>query len=161
MNRRNLQMLLVTFALAGLAVPFFASRVTNEKDRPPRPRIDITELQPGSFIEVKLQTSRVFVLRNFDNQIHVYTVPFWSGAYWLPEFDWVHPAIACANFGPDNTNGILTKGGAFRCRLPRYGEFFSREHSWSFSGENLGYRTADMKIADYEIDENAVFLAHW
>jgi len=164
MRRRRLQITAVIVGLAFIgvaAVLLFSSRDRVGTERPDRPRIDIAALLPGNFIEQKLDVARVFVLRDLDGQIYVFTVPFWDGAYWLPEFDWSHPAIACADFGPDTTEGELTEDGAFRCRLPHYGEFFRREHSWSYSGENLGYRTADMKIAEHEIDRNIVLLPHW
>jgi len=164
MSRHKLQRPVVIAGLASLiaaSVFFFSAPGPHQKDRPVSPRIDIATLRPGSFIEQELETSRVFVLRDFDSRIYVFTVPFWDGAYWLPQFDWSHPAIACADFGPDTTEGKMTEGGAFRCRLPHYGEFFRREHSWSYSGENLGYRTADMKIAEHEVDQNFILLPHW
>jgi hypothetical protein len=143
----------------GVVVGFFLStRTANEGIQSGFPRIDISALQPGSFIEEKLPSSRIFVVREFNNKLHVFTVPHWSDAYWLPEFDWAHPAVACANFGPENSDGVLVEDGIFRCEFPDYGEFFRREHSWSYSGENLGYRTADLKIADYEIDQDTVIL---
>ena len=164
MRRHNLQTAAVIVGLTLFVVAaglLFSSLARDGTERPERPRIDITALQPGYFIEQKLEVSRVFVLRDLDGQIHVFTVPFWDGAYWLPEFDWSLPAIACADFGPDTTEGKLIEDGAFRCRLPHYGEFFRREHSWSYSGENLGYRTADMKIAEHEVEQNVVLLPHW
>ena len=152
---------LILVVLGAVAGFFLFSETANESTQSGSPRIDISGLQPGSFIEEKLTSSRVFVVRELNNELHVFTVPYWSEAYWLPEFDWAHPTVACADFGPDNSDGVLVEDGAFRCKLPDYGEFFRREHSWSYSGENLGYRTADMKVADYELDQDTVILSHW
>jgi len=161
MNRGNLQKLILIFGLGGLVVaitPFILSLVPAKKPQLAHPQIDISELRPGSFIEERLQSSRVFILLDFDAQIHAYVVPYRD---WLPEFDWSRPAIPCASFGPDNTDGKLDEDGAFRCWLPDYGEFFRREHSWSYAGRNLGYRTADMRNTNIEIDQNMVVLLEW
>jgi hypothetical protein len=161
MKRRYWSTLIFWICLVGLvaASGFYVLMLDrNEKPQASHPVIDISMLLPGSFIEEKLQSSRVFILRDFDAQIVVFVVPFRDGAYWLPEFDWTRPAIPCASFGPDNTDGELDVDGAFRCRLPDYGEFFRREHSWSYAGKNLGYRTADMKIARHEISHDKIVL---
>jgi hypothetical protein len=164
MNRVNLQKLVLIFGLAGLVVviaSFILSLAPARKPQFSHPRIDISELRPGSFIEERLESSRVFILLDFDGQIHAYVVPYRDGAYWLPEFDWSRPAIPCASFGPDNTEGKLDKEGVFRCWLPDYGEFFRREHSWSYTGRKLGYRTADMRATNIEIDQDMVVLLEW
>lgn len=164
MNRRNLQKLVVVIGLAGLAAAlalFDFSRGPGEGTQPTHLQVDISELRPGSFIEEQLESSQVFILRDFDSQLHVYVVPFRDGVYWLPEFDWSRPAVPCASFGPDNTDGKLDEEGAFRCWLPDYGEFFRREHSWSYAGKNLGYRTADMKIPNFEVNKDTIVLLEW
>jgi len=164
MNRHNLQKVILVFGLAGLVwaiAPFILSLAPSKNPQLAHPQFDISKLRPGSFVEEKLQSSRVFILRDFDNQIHAYVVPYRDGAYWLPEFDWSRPAVPCASFGPDNNDGELVEDGAFRCWLPDYGEFFRREHSWSYAGRNLGYRTEDMKIANYEIEQDMIVLLEW
>jgi len=140
---------------------FLATTLETGKDRSGRPGVTLADLKTGSFIEVELQSTRVFVLRDFDDQVYVFSVPFSDTAYWLPEFDWSHPAVPCAQFEPDNKNGLLVEDGMFRCVLPDNGEFFRREHSWSYAGKNQGYHTADMKIADYEMTEDSILLSPW
>ena len=81
MSRHNLQKQVVISGLALLTVAlvlFLSSPGFHEKDRPASPRIDIATLRAGSFIEERLETSRVFVLRDFDGRIHVFAVPFWD-----------------------------------------------------------------------------------
>jgi hypothetical protein len=150
--------------LIGIAIAtasYFMTSIGEKKSKQIRPTIKLADLKTGSFVEVELPTARVFVLRDFDDQVRVFSVPYRDGAYWLPEFDWSHPAVPCAEFGPDNKNGLLIEDGAFRCRLPDQGEFFRYEHSWAYSGRNLGYRTADMKIANFEITDESIFLSQW
>jgi hypothetical protein len=164
MKHRSLKLIL---AISGLIVagvvlaPQLLTLMETRNAGSTRPSVVLSDLRTGFYVEVELPSSRVFVLRDFDDQIYVFSVPYSDTAYWLPEFDWSHPAIPCAEFAPDNKNGMLVVGGKFRCRLPDHGEFFRREHSWSYSGKNLGYRTVDLKIADHEITEDSVLLSRW
>lgn len=121
-------------------------------------RIDTNDLGAGSYVETVRASARVFVIRDFDGALYVFGVPYWDGAYWLPEFDWSRPARPCAIFGPDNVDGRLVEGGMFRCREPEPGEFFRREHSWTYSGENQGYHTVDMKQADFRMEGTILVL---
>jgi hypothetical protein len=163
-GRRIVAMTVLVAGLIGVVIvvaPNIATLIADRGSEPTQPRIDLDELATGSYVEIVLPTSHIFVLRDFDDQVHVFTVPFSDTAYWLPEFDWTHPAIPCAEFGPDNKDGKLIEDGKFRCRQPDHGEFFRYEHSWSYSGENLGYRTADLKEAKYELVGNTVLLKAW
>ena len=151
-------------ALIGAAVvlaPSLSTMFENASDNPEPPTVSLDDLVTGSFVEVELRSSRVFVLRDFDDQVYVFSVPYSDTAYWLPEFDWSHPAVPCARFEPDNKDGMLIPDGKFRCVLPDQGEFFRYEHSWSYSGKNQGYRTSDMKLADHEMTEDSVVLLRW
>lgn len=161
MSRRiALALAAVMAVIALLAALFMEFPGLTSRDRPVAAplRIDISAIRAGTFVERARRSSRVFVLRDFADQLHVFTVPFSDGAYWLPEFDWQHPGVPCADFGPDSKDGALVEGGGFRCRLPDHGEFFRYEHSWAYDGRNLGYRTADMKIAQYDIDRDVIIL---
>lgn len=164
MNSRKLQ---ATFLVAGIvaagiaAISYVSTQIEKENVGPTRASVNLASLKTGSFVEIELPAVRVFVLRDFDELVYVFSVPYSDTAYWLPEFDWSRPAVACADFAPDNKDGMLIEDGKFRCRLPDLGEFFRREYAWSYSGKNLGYRTADMKIADYEISGEFVLLSQW
>jgi len=163
-NSRKLRasLLLIGLLVVGIAVtPFLKSFIETRKASDEQPTVRLADLKTGSFVEVKLPSSRAFVLRDFDDKVYVFSVPYSDTAYWLPEFDWSHPAVPCAEFGPDNKDGMLVKDGAFRCRLPDHGEFFRYEHSWAYSGRNLGYRTADLKVADYEMTDESILLMRW
>lgn len=164
MTNRKLVGVIIAAALIGAAVvltPFLSTMIKNASDEPERPTVSLNGLRTGSFVEIELKGSRVFVLRDFDNQVYVFSVPYSDTAYWLPEFDWSHPAVPCARFEPDNKDGMLIPDGKFRCVVPEQGEFFRYEHSWSYSGKNQGYRTSDMKIADHEMTEDSVVLSRW
>lgn len=164
MTRRRVRVTLLVIGLvvAGIALsPYLSTLIETDDAGSTRPSVVLSELKTGSYVEVELPAARVFVLRDFDGQVYVFSVPYSDTAYWLPEFDWSHPAIPCAEFAPDNKDGMLVEEGRFRCRLPDHGEFFRREHSWSYSGKNLGFRTADLKIADHEMTEDSVFLSRW
>ena len=161
MNRRTVQRLIMFLsfvAIISVVAIYYPDVIFKDEVPATHNRVDVSKLQPGSFVEVKRDSSHVFVLRDFAGAIHIFTIPFWDGAYWLPEFDWTHPAVPCAIFGPDNNDGTLVIDGRFRCREPDHGEFFRREHSWTYAGENKGYRTVDLKTAKHEIDENVVVL---
>lgn len=164
MSRRNAgaTILIIAVIAAGYVVaPRLAAFLNAPDEVRTAPTVRLADLAIGSFVEVELPASRVFVLRDFDELVYVFSVPYSDTAYWLPEFDWSHPAIPCARFEPDNKDGVLIPDGRFRCLLPDHGEFFRYEHSWSYSGENQGYRTSDMKVADHQMTEDAVVLTRW
>lgn len=163
MNRKLPGAILAAALIAAVVVyaPLIFKKFATANDEPGQPTISLADLATGSFIEVELRSSRVFVLRDFDNEIYVFSVPYSDSAYWLPEFDWSHPAVPCAQFEPDNKEDMLIPGGKFRCVLPDHGEFFRYEHSWSYSGDNHGYRTSDMKVADHEITDDSIVLLRW
>jgi len=152
---------IVLIGLGVALVPFLATRPERTNDAPEQEVIRLADLKTGSFVEVEMPSSRVFVLRDFDNEVYVFSVPYSDTAYWLPEFDWSHPAVPCARFEPDNKDGMLVPDGKFRCVLPDHGEFFRYEHSWSYSGENQGYRTSDMKVAIYDRTVDFIVLTRW
>lgn len=164
MNSRRLQIALMMAGLVAIgiaSIPYVSMLIEKKNAEPTRPSVNLADLKTGSFVEVELPSARVFVLRHFDDMVYVFSVPYSDTAYWLPQFDWSHPSMACADFAPDNEDGMLVKDGKFRCRLPDMGEFFRREYAWSYSGKNLGYHTADMKIADHEVIADTVLLSHW
>ena len=154
-------LVIAAIAIGFVSWPRLADFLDSQDDAGKAPTIPLADLVTGSYVEIELASSRVFVLRDFDEQVYVFSVPYSDAAYWLPEFDWSHPAVPCAQFEPDNKDGLLIPDGKFRCVLPDYGEFFRYEHSWSYSGENQGYRTSDMKVADHEMTEDAVLLTRW
>jgi hypothetical protein len=161
MISRRIRTALLWFGLICVVVaaaPYLTNFVENRNGESMPPMVKLADLKTGSFVEIVLPASRAFVLRDFDDQVHVFSVPYSDTAYWLPEFDWSHPAIPCAEFSPDNKEGMLIKDGAFRCRQPDHGEFFRYEHSWAYSGRNLGYRTSDLKIPDFELTDDAIVL---
>lgn len=162
MSSREVKFVLLVLVLIGAGVataPYLSTLLETTNDAESSPEVKLADLKAGSFVEIKFPASRVFVLRDYDEQVYVFTVPFSDSAYWLPEFDWSHPAVPCAEFGPDNKEGVLVRDGAFRCRRPDQGEFFRYEHSWSYSGRNLGYRTADMRVADFEEIDGSVLIS--
>ena len=161
MDRRRIEAVLLALVLIGvgiLSAPYLSTLIETKNAGDARPEVNLEGLETGSFVEVELAASRVFILRDFDDQVHVFSIPYGDSVYWLPEFDWSHPAVPCAEFGPDNKDGMLVRDGAFRCRRPDQSEFFRYEHSWSYSGRNLGYRTADLRIANYEMTADSVLL---
>lgn len=159
---RNVKVVLIVFALIGFAfLAMWLMEKLAANDTPVQPSVRLADLKTGTFVELELPASRVFVLRDFDNQLRIFSVPFSDSAYWLPEFDWAHPAIPCADFAPDNKDGMLLPDGQFRCRKPDQGEFFRREHAWSYDGKNLGYRTSDLKVPAYEVTEEALLITNW
>jgi hypothetical protein len=164
MISRKMVTTLLSIGLVGAVIvsaPYWLPLAKFHSDKSLRPEVALADLKTASYVEVELETSRVFVLRDFDDQVYVFSVPYSNTAYWLPEFDWSHPAIPCAQVEPDHKNGMLVEDGRFRCVLPDYGEFFRREHSWSYSGKNQGYRTADMKIAKHELTDESILLSPW
>ena len=86
MHRRVLKVAVLGFALVGLGlatVPFFGSLKPSIRANSYVAKIDVRAIKPGEFVEVDYYFWRVFALREYDGDFHVFFVPYARGFYWL------------------------------------------------------------------------------
>lgn len=150
------------FALGALTIPFFGSlSPTNQSVENAEQlgfTVDLDEIAPGTFIEKGSEYNRYFVLRDFDGEVHLFTVPHRRKMYWIAEFYWSQPVMPCERFGPDAVGKDLIEGGMIRCHDPDMSDWFRRESVWDYSGKNMGERTEDMPEAQFEINGSLLVI---
>ena len=56
----------------------------------------------------------------------------------MPEINWWRLGGRCKDFGPDNVDGRLVKGGQFRCRDTPMPEWFGPHWRWTLHGQYAG-----------------------
>jgi len=120
--------------------------------------VDLEDLKAGTFLEKGSEYYRYFVIRDFEEQVKVYAVPYHEGKYWIADLRWDRPFLPCEDFGPDVDGNRLIEGGAFRCRDESMSDWWRKETVWDYSGKSRGVRSGNMPEARYEIRNRILFI---
>ena len=118
MFRTTLILSVVFFALVGavlISYPFIQSLNPNEKQVNELPRIDISRLESGRFVEAKGPRYSAFVLKMETGELRVFFVPIFEDKYKMPEPTWNRSIGSCQKFGPESDGDKLIPEGKFRC----------------------------------------------
>ena len=155
MKRRALSIAVLVMAVIGVgfvAVPFFGSLAPSERAESLVASINVRDMEPGTFTEADYHWWRVFALRDYDGELHVFAVPYRDGQYWLPDPNWDRPFYPCDEFGPDNDQGRLLEDGLFRCQANMY-EWIteSADFTWTYSGSNQGEFIEHMRAPEFSL----------
>ena len=165
MNRKILKIAIFAmtlFAVGAISIPFFGSLGPNSRSIDNAGElgiaIDLDELSPGTYAEKASEYSRYFVLRDFDGEVYVYFVRYYSNAYYIADISWDRPFKPCVDFGPDASGNQLLEGGKIRCRDAKMSDWSQRELVWDYAGKSMGERTGDMPQAEYEIRDGMLMI---
>jgi hypothetical protein len=161
MNRRRILIigvwLVLGLGLCSVVVPFGASLAPAEGADLKLPHIDVSSLRPGQygFYSTKrslwFEAESIFVLRDPDGALHVFTVPTKEGAVVLPDIHWWARGALCKSFGPTPSGGIVTSDTVLSCHDPNLPEWQKSEDRWALSGRNLGRYTDDLPTTKYAV----------
>lgn len=166
MNKKALKIALIAMsliALGALTVPFIGSLSSTSKSVENAAQlgvaIELDELAPGTYIEKASEYSRYIALRDFDGEVYVYMVRYYSDAYRIADIYWDRPSMRCVLFGPDASGNRLVEGGKIRCHDSEMSDWSRRESVWDYSGKSMGERTEDMPEAEYEVREGMLMIS--
>ena len=149
-------------ALGALTVPFLGSLGPTSQSVENAAQlglaIELDELAPGTYLEKASEYSRYITLRDFDGEVYVFMVRYYSDAYWIAEFSWDRPFMGCVRFGPDASGNRLVEGGKIRCHDSEMSDWSRRESVWDYSGKSMGERSEDMPEAEYEVRDGMLMI---
>ncbi len=149
-------------AVAALTVPFFGSLSPTSQSVENAAQhgiaIELDELAPGTYVEKASEYSRYIALRDFDGEVYVYMVRYYSDAYRIADIYWDRPSTRCVRFGPDASGNRLVEGGRIRCHDSEMSDWSRRESVWEYSGRSMGERTEDMPETEYEVREGMLII---
>ena len=150
------------FALGAVAIPFIGSLGPSDQSVENAKQlgitIDLDELTAGTFLEKGSEYNRYIAVRDFDGEVHLFSVPHRREKYWIAEFSWSRPVMPCERFGPDAIGRNLVKGGMIRCHDAEMSDWSRTESVWDYSGKNMGERTEDMPEAQFEVNDHLLII---
>lgn len=143
-------------AAVAVSIPFIGSLAPTSPVTDSATRIDISQLTPGTYKEFGPEYRRYFVLRDFDGQVHLFSVRRWREGYALADVGWATANFVCADFGPDSSGDRLERHGSFRCRDEEMPEWYRANLVWDYSGRNRSESIEDMVQVDFEISGDSL-----
>ena len=156
MNKSILTLLLSIFILTGLAfsaVPFLSSFNPTEaaKDRA-KIRINLLNIERNKVKEIDWQGYKVFIVNNTNNK-SAYLMPFWDGAYRLPDPTWERAFVPCEKF-EINSSG-------FSCIDSKLHENWRKSARWDTNGKSKEENTwmPDLQLAPFIIKGNYLVIS--
>ena len=159
-------------------VPFFGSLKPSEKAEANRPRIDISDLNKGTFkivehskfgyLYVKHPKFGVlygdymwglFFYKDNNGAVHVWDVPILNGHVAMPDMRWWVPTFECKHFGPSLTDGLVDESLPIKCHDVVHDvdpdmAWWLEQWQWSINGKNLKGMVSDMNQATGIIEQD-------
>ncbi|WP_163834007.1 hypothetical protein [Spartinivicinus ruber] len=152
---------MVTFtsiiAVTGLMfarLPFIYSLKPNAKADAALPRIDVSDIKPGTYIFLphpiygELYSGyswSVMIYRKHDGTVKAWDLTTRNGAVGMPDLHWWRPFYDCKQFGPTVINGEVQENLPIQCHdadIPS--NWWANEWRWNISGKNLGKMMSDL-----------------
>lgn len=154
MNQRKiLTIATVAIALTGfifVATPFIVSMFPNEVAKSAaKVRITMSEVPANGALVADYQWYKAFVIRR--PELNVFLMPYFDGAYHLPDTTWERPIIPCENF-------IVSDEG-FSCEDPLLHESWNKQATWNLTGKNQGTWMPDLQTANFRIEGKYLVLS--
>ncbi len=159
MNRKKtltaIVVLLSMFGMAFVATPFFSSLQPSKKANSALPRVDVSNIEPGSFeiIDHPLYEDifngfgwGLIILRSAEGKFYFWDVPTKEGAVGMPDLLWVRPFYLCQMFGPTIENGIVDESKPIVCHdedLPS--KWWAERWRWDIRGKALDPMMEDLR----------------
>jgi hypothetical protein len=165
MNKRALTRAALACAILGLGfvtVPLLGSLGPGVRADASRPRIDISQLQPGQpelhdhplhgDLYAGFRWS-VLLLRHADGNLSAWDVPTRDGKVAMPDIHWWNPFYTCAKF---QLAASSSDGNAyFQCDDPGVpSDYWRQEWQWDESGKALGKSVDDMQTTVGSVEGN-------
>lgn len=127
------------------------------------PEVNASKLEPGEYTEVNFRRWKVFVLRKWNNEIKVYTVPFdyQKDFYMLPDWHWWRPTFRCKSFGPEIENNKLKKSGQFKCHDKDWYSQKPKSLMWDYDGITSGKYTDNMETPPYKLTNTHLVIGKY
>ena len=141
---------LVVLGLIAALIPFFASVGDGDDDRDiDRVNLLAPHIPEQGALEFWYRGDRVFVRGG--KTIQAFVVPYWDGAYHLPNPTWQKAVVPCQTFSYD--------ADGFACRDATLPAELAAEARWDGNGKSLGTWMPDLKPLAYGQDGPLIIFA--
>jgi hypothetical protein len=155
----------VLFSILGMvfvATPFVSSLQPSKKAEAALARVDISNIEPGSF---KIMDHPAYgelyngfewsliIFRATDGQFYFWDVPTKDGAVGMPDLFWVRPFYPCQMFGPTIENGFVDESMPIICHdseLPS--KWWAMRWRWDVRGKALDSMMEDLQVTRGIVD---------
>lgn len=153
--------LLLTGAIAA-SLPFIASLGPSDNAGTTLTRIDIADLEPGTFKSQDIPGlgtyySRVYILNDYSSNIRVYGVRLRDNKVQLPDYQWWSWGQTCADFGPEHEGKVLRPNGVIKCHDSDMREWY-RDWAWNYDGTSLSDQQLDMETPDWVLEGSKIVI---
>jgi hypothetical protein len=160
MTKKRL-LIIVTFIMFAigmtlLSVPFTSSLGLSEKSDALLERIDLTEIQRGTYTfakhpgyEAKLHNGyflSVLIYKKHNGDVKVWSIPTKNGNVGMPDVHWWKPVYECRNFGPTMIDGLADESNEIKCHdnSSEVGNWPDIWH-WDINGKNKINKYSDLQ----------------
>lgn len=154
MNRRKLLVSLTGLtALIGLAFVvkvLVGSMSLNEVARNnAKIRIELSRIPDVGALVVDYHWHKALVVKN--PELAIFLIPYWEGAYRLPDPTWESPFVACRDF--------IIGEAQFSCNDNKLSESWNQQAKWDFAGVNKGTWMPDLQKANFKVQGEYLILS--
>jgi len=153
-RRKVLVIATISLALGGLiisAIPFISSMGLSEATKNSlRVQIKISEIpNNGVLVADYRYYTKIFAVRS--PKLQIFQMPFWNGAYMLPDPTWERAFVPCRNFMINNTG--------FSCEDSSLHESLNRQATWDLSGKSNGTWMPDLETINFHNEGEYIVLS--
>ena len=158
--------LLILIGLFGAASPFVSSLTPSAKALADLPRIDISNIEPGTMVlpsSYKYEVGsrykyRILIYRNLAGEFKFWNVITKNGHVMMPDLKWWRPFYECKSFGPTKVGGSVDESQPIKCHDAGIEKYWAAQWQWDTNGKNLGNEVADMQTQQGTIEGNYFVL---
>ena len=142
--------LIAFVGMALVAIPFVGSLNPNEaaKSRV-KVSVEISEIPDVGALAIDYRWYKAFVVKN--PEMAVFLMPYWDGAYRLPDMTWDRSLVPCGNF-------IIGEEG-FSCQDNTLHESWNEQAQWDLRGISKGTWMPDLQRTNFRIQGKYLVLS--
>ena len=152
MSKRTLVVALSVLAVTGIAIaayPFLRSMTPSERSKAAATKISLLDFPLGTGREIRWKWASLFVLRMQNDEVRIFAIPNFDGAYRLPDVHWDRAYLKCKNFGADPSFPQVDDATTFQCLDPAVKPYWQQEWRWDARGKPLGRGTDPLPRVEY------------
>lgn len=163
-RRKILTISTLVTALVGVAlsfVPFALSLQPSERADAALPRIDVSNISPGTYKLVTPEDAfetfngfkqSVYFLRTKDGNLRAWAVYARNGEVGMPDYHWWRTYFSCKEFGPDLKDGVIDEKSLIQCHDKDLYQGQVEYWRWQLNGKAVSQYVDDMQPANGVIE---------
>lgn len=136
--------------IALVAIPFVGSMSPSEVTKSKaKVEVEISEIPEAGALEIDYQRYKALVVKK--PEMAVFLMPYWEGAYRLPDPTWERAIVPCNHF-------IISEDG-FACDDRELHESWNEQARWDLRGKNNGTWMPDLQKTNFRVQGKYLVLS--